>query len=58
MPLEKVCPLCGGTKEVIERPTRLMGATYPDSDPFKGDEHLEPCPLCEKEVDNDTGRGY
>lgn len=46
--VSKECPLCGGTKEVIERPPRLMGATYPENDPYKGDEHLEPCPLCEQ----------
>jgi len=40
------CPLCGGSKEVVVRPTRLMGATYSDDNIFRGDEHLKPCPLC------------
>jgi len=40
------CPLCGGTNEVLKRPQRLMGATYPEDDKWKGDEHFEPCPLC------------
>ncbi len=57
----KECPLCGGTKEVIERPPRLMGATYPENDPYKGDEHLEPCPLCEQkqrsEAEHEQGIG-
>ena len=44
----KVCQLCDGTAEVIERPRRLMGATYPEDDPWKGDEHLVPCPLCNR----------
>lgn len=43
---DEECPLCKGTKEVVKRTARLMGATYPEDDPFKGDEHLEPCPLC------------
>ena len=34
------CPLCGGTGEVIKRPVRLMGATYPEDDTWKGDEHF------------------
>lgn len=38
------CPLCGGTGEVINRPSRLIGATYWGSD--SGDEKLEPCPMC------------
>jgi hypothetical protein len=40
------CPLCGDMGKVFKRPTRLMGATYPFDDPWKGDEHYEPCPLC------------
>jgi len=44
--MSKLCQLCDGTTEVIERPARLMGATYPEDDPWKGDEHLVPCPLC------------
>lgn len=46
--MSKLCQLCGGTAEVIERPRRLMGATYPEDDPWKGDEHLVPCPLCNR----------
>ena len=42
--MSKVCHLCDGTVEVIERLSRLMGATYPEDDPWKGDEHLVPCP--------------
>ena len=48
--LEKHCPLCGGTNEVLQRPARLMGATYPDNDSWKGDEHFEPCPLCYSQI--------
>jgi len=44
------CPLCQGTKEVLSRIPRLMGATYPEDDPYKGDEYLEPCPLCAEEL--------
>lgn len=44
--LEEDCSLCQGSKEVVNRPPRLMGATYPKNDHWKGDEHLEPCPLC------------
>lgn len=44
--IQEQCPLCGGTKEMIKRPARLMGATYPEDDQWKGDEHLEPCPIC------------
>jgi len=40
------CILCDGSGEIINRPTRLMGATYPEDDQWKGDEHFEPCPLC------------
>lgn len=47
-PAKESCPLCQGTGEVLERPARLMGATYPESDPWKGDEHFVPCPLCKK----------
>lgn len=36
----------GKLPQVIKRTTRLMGATFPEDDPWKGDEHLEPCPLC------------
>lgn len=43
---EVKCLLCQGTKEVIRRPARLMGATYLETDQYKGDEHFEPCPLC------------
>ncbi len=43
------CPLCQGTKEVLRRPARLMGATYPLDDTWKGDEHFEPCPICTAE---------
>jgi len=43
---EPICPLCNGTGEIIKRPARLMGATYPEDDQWKGDEHFEPCPLC------------
>ena len=32
--------------QVIKRPTRLMGATYPESVQWRGDEHFEPCPIC------------
>lgn len=46
--MDKECILCNGTKEVIKRPVRLMGATYPEEDIWKGDEHFEPCPLCLK----------
>lgn len=40
------CPLCEGTREIIQRSVRLMGATYSEDDTIKGDEHLVPCPLC------------
>jgi len=43
---DKKCPLCDDTGRILNRPTRLMGATYPFDDPWKGDEHFEPCPLC------------
>ena len=46
--MSKVCQLCGGTAEVIQRPSRLIGATYSWDDPWKGDEHLSPCPLCSR----------
>lgn len=42
----KLCELCEGSTEIVVRPTRLIGATYPEDDKWKGDEHLEPCPLC------------
>lgn len=42
----EVCPLCGDTGEVLVRPERLLGATYADDDPYKGEEHFEPCPVC------------
>lgn len=42
----KLCELCGGCLEIVVRPTRVIGATYPEDDKWKGDEHLEPCPLC------------
>lgn len=48
------CPLCMNTKEVIYRPARLIGATYPSDDTWKGDEHFVPCPLCTKEAENET----
>lgn len=41
---EKDCPLCDNCREVVIRPTRLIGATYLDE--YLGDERLEPCPLC------------
>jgi len=44
--MSKLCPLCDGSTEVVVRSSRLMGATYPEDDPWKGDEHLAPCPLC------------
>ena len=50
------CLLCEGTKEVVNRPARLIGATYPEDDPFKGDEHFELCPLCCAE-NRDTNLG-
>jgi len=36
----------GELPQVIKRTTRLMGATYPEGDPWKGDEYFEPCPIC------------
>lgn len=42
----KDCKLCGETGEVVNRPSRLMGATYWGND--SGDERLEPCPICRK----------
>jgi len=41
------CPLCDDTGKILVRPTRLIGATYSFDDPWKGDEHFEPCPLCQ-----------
>ena len=41
--LEAEQPKCPG--EIIQRPARLMGATYSDDDINKGDEHFVPCPL-------------
>ncbi len=41
----EACELCGGTGEVVKRPTRLMGATYYQEGNL-GDEELEPCPAC------------
>ncbi len=32
--------------QVIKRPARLIGATYPEDDKWKGDEHFEACPIC------------
>lgn len=32
--------------QVPKRPSRLMGATYPEDDVWRGDEYLEPCPIC------------
>jgi len=49
------CPLCDGTKEVLRRPARLMGATYTEDDQWKGDEHFEPCPLCNPIIDQLKG---
>jgi len=46
---EKPCPLCQGTQKILQRPARLIGATYPPEDTWKGDEHYEPCPLCSTE---------
>jgi len=43
---EATCYLCDGTGMVLKSPVRLMGATYPEDDPWKGDEHFELCPLC------------
>jgi len=40
------CPLCNDMGEVTQRSPRLMDATYPEDDQWKGDEHLEPCPVC------------
>lgn len=42
------CVLCQGTGEAINRPSRLIGATYRDGD--LGDERLEPCPICCKDT--------
>ena len=47
---DKDCPLCGGTREVLIITTRLMGATYSTEDKWRGDEHFEPCPLCDYEA--------
>jgi hypothetical protein len=44
--MTKLCPLCDGTTQVLQRPDRLIGATYPEDDPWKGDEHFVNCPLC------------
>lgn len=41
-----LCPFCGGTEEVLQKPERLIGATYAFDDPWKGDEHIGPCPVC------------
>ncbi len=32
--------------QALKRPARLIGATYPEDDLHKGDEHFEPCPIC------------
>lgn len=40
------CPLCDNSGWILVRPTRLIGATYSFWDTWKGDEHIEPCPLC------------
>ena len=40
------CPLCESTGEAIQRPVRLIGATYPFDDQRRGDEHIVDCPLC------------
>lgn len=42
----KLCGLCGGSLEIVIRPTQCIDATYSEDDPFKGDEHLELCPVC------------
>ena len=43
---KSVCHLCGGSLEILVIPARLIGATYPESDEWKGDEHLIDCPIC------------
>ena len=53
---DKECPLCNGTGKVLVETKRLIGATYPENDQWKGDEHFAPCPLCKptrKEGEND-----
>lgn len=45
--MAECCPLCQGTKEVLVRPSRLMGATYIDGG--SGDERIEVCELCSEE---------
>ena len=50
------CAICADTGLVINRPHRLLGATYPPEDRWKGDEHFSPCPLCSKESSNDKAR--
>ena len=42
--VKRRCSHCGGTGEVVSRPSRLMGATYLDTG--SGDERLEICPHC------------
>ena len=42
-----LCLLCDGEAIVLKQSARLMGATYPDSDKWKGDEHFEPCYNCD-----------
>lgn len=38
------CSLCGGSGEVVNRPTRVIGATG-----YVVDEQLKPCPVCRAE---------
>jgi len=44
--MSKLCQLCDGTVEVVVRPSPILGATYPEDDSWKEDEHLVPCSLC------------
>jgi len=48
------CAICADIGFVINRPRRVIGATYPLEDGWKGDEHFLPCPLCSQK---DKARG-
>lgn len=54
----EVCPLCQNTRTVLVRTARLMGATYPEDDSYKGDEHFAPCPICCAQAEGKPKEGW